>query len=93
MVSKIEPDRYADTGFSIADTPADLNQHLFDRMMEKSGAERLAIGCRMTDAARELVWSGIPQNLPLIERRQIFLQKFYGESLGDSSLGRVRLTQ
>jgi hypothetical protein len=81
MVSKIEPDRYADTGFSIADTPADLNKHLFDRMMEKSGAERLVIGCQMTDAARELVWSGISQNLPAAERRQIFFQRFYGEAL------------
>lgn len=81
MVSKIEPDRYADTGFSIADTPADLNQHLFDRMMEKSGVERIIIGCRMTDAARELVWSGISKDLPEPKRRQIFLQSFYGKSL------------
>ena len=81
MVSKIEPDRYADTGFSIADTPADLNKHLFDRMMEKTGAERLAIGCRMTDTARELVWSGISQDLPTPKRRELFLQRFYGEEL------------
>lgn len=81
MVSKIEPDRYADTGFSIADTPADLNRHLFDRIMEKSGAERIVIGCRMTDDARELVWSGIPKGLPDPERRQLFLQRFYGDSL------------
>ena len=81
MVSKIEPDRYADTGFSIADTPADLNKYLFDRMMEKSGAERLMIGCRMTDTARELVWSGISKELAEPKRRQIFLERFYGENL------------
>jgi len=41
MISKIDPSRYADTGFSIADTPADLNDHLFRKILEKSGAERL----------------------------------------------------
>ncbi len=81
MVSKIEPDRYADTGFSIADTPPDLNTHLFRKMMEKSGAERIAIACRMNDTARELVWSGIPQDLPQSQRRQLFLERFYGKSL------------
>lgn len=77
MVSKIEPDRYANTGFSIADTPADLNDHLFQRMMEKTGAERLIMGCQMADTARELVWSGIPKNLPTNERRNLFLARFY----------------
>lgn len=77
MVSKIEPDRYANTGFSIADTPADLNDHLFQRMMEKTGAERLIMGCQMADTARELVWSGIPKHLPTNERRNLFLARFY----------------
>ena len=81
MVSKIEPDRYADTGFSVADTPPELNAFLFQQMMRKSGAERLAIGCRMTDSARELVWSGIPADLPPEERRTVFLQRFYGDAL------------
>jgi hypothetical protein len=50
-------------------------------MLEKSGEERLIIGCRMTDAARELVWSGIPKDLTEPERRKLFLERFYGESL------------
>ena len=81
MVSKIEPDRYADTGFSIRDTPSDLNALLFRKMLEKSGAERLIIGCQMTDSARALVWSGIPKDLPETERRSLFVQRFYGERL------------
>jgi hypothetical protein len=78
MGSKIEPDRYADTGFSIADTPPELNAFLFEQMMRKSGSERLIIGCRMTASARQLVWSGIPKNLSEVERRNLFLQRFYG---------------
>ncbi len=38
MVSKIEPDRYADTGFSIADTPPDLNAHLFRQAASASSS-------------------------------------------------------
>jgi hypothetical protein len=78
--SQIEPDRYADTGFSVADTPAELNEHLFRKMMAKTGAERLIIGCQMADSARELVWSGIPEELSPNERRKVFLNRFYGES-------------
>jgi hypothetical protein len=47
-------------------------------MMQKTGAERLAIGCQMNDTARQLVWSGIPSNLPAKERRDIFLERFHG---------------
>jgi hypothetical protein len=81
MISKVDPSRYADTGFSIADTPPDLNAHLFRKMLEKSGAERLIIGCRMGDSARQLVWSGIPKELPEPERRQLFLSRYYGHQL------------
>jgi hypothetical protein len=80
MGTEIEPDRYADTGFSIADTPPELNAHLFRMMMQKSGSERLEIGCRMNDSARALVWSGIPEDLPEAKRRQIFLERFYGDT-------------
>ncbi len=88
MVSKIEPDRYADTGYSVADTPAELNRQLFCRMMEKSGAERLRIGCSMTDTARELVWAGILKSLPHTERRRQFLQKFYGSEHAEETVVR-----
>jgi len=57
MVSKFEPDRDADTGFSIADTPADLNDHLFRKMLEKSGAERLIIAPSLAAA-----WETPPAN-------------------------------
>ena len=48
-------------------------------MMRKTGPERLIIGCQMADTARALVWSGIPEDLPESERRQIFLERFYGQ--------------
>lgn len=78
MVSKVEPDRYANTGFSIADTPAELNEKLFEQIMSKTGEERLQIGSRMSTSARQLVWSSIPENIPHKDRQQLFLQRFYG---------------
>ena len=80
-ISRIDPSLYADTGFSLADTPDDLNKHLFDRMMAKTGEERLIIGCSMNDAARKLVWSGIPEGLDESKRRELFFLRFYGSSL------------
>jgi len=55
MVSKINPDKNADMDFSIADTPAGLDDHFFRKLLEKSGTERLIIGCNMADSARQLV--------------------------------------
>lgn len=77
MVSKIEPDRYADTGFSLADTPADLNAHLFKKMMEKSVVERLIIGSQMTGtfSPTGLV---ISEDLPEGQRGEMFIERFYG---------------
>lgn len=81
MVSKIERDRYADTGFAVADTSANLDAHLFRQIMRKTGAERLAIGCQMADTARQLVWAGIPAGLPVSEQRALFFERFYGSTL------------
>lgn len=79
MVSKIEPDRYADTGFSVKDTPPDVNERLFRMMMERSDEERLIMGMEMQASARALVWASIPQSLPDPERRAVFYTRFFGE--------------
>lgn len=81
MVSKIEPDRYADTGFSVNDTAPEINTMIFQRMMRRSAGERLMMGLEMRATARALVWSSIPENMPEAERRMIFFQRFYGEPL------------
>lgn len=81
LASKIEPDRYAITGFPIKDPPQELNDHHFHQMMQKTGAERLEIGCQMNATARQLVWSGIPKSLPSKARKELFLRRFYGHSL------------
>ncbi len=59
MVSRIEPDRYADTGFAVKDTPPEINRRLFDAMMRKTPAERLLMSLDMMATARELVMQSI----------------------------------
>ena len=36
MISKIDPSRYADTGFAVKDTPPEVNAMLFTAMMRKT---------------------------------------------------------
>jgi hypothetical protein len=54
MVSKIEPDRYADTGFALKDTPPEVNARLFEAMMRRTPAERLLMALDMMATARLL---------------------------------------
>lgn len=79
MVSKIEPDRYADTGFSVRDTSPEINQIIFHRTMARPGSERIMMGFDMLATARAIVWSRIPTDLPEEERRRRFFEEFYGE--------------
>jgi len=77
VVSKIEPDRYADTGFAVKDTPAEINGMIFRAMMLRTPVERLLMGMDMTATARALVWASIPANLPEDQRRKQFYERFY----------------
>ena len=56
MVSRIEPDRYADTGFAVNDTTPEVNAMIFAAMMRKTPEQRLLMGFDMMATARELVW-------------------------------------
>lgn len=78
MVSKIEPDRYADTGFSVEDTSPEINALLFGLMMKRSSGERLRMGLDMMATAKQLVWASLPPGLSDRERRSAFYQRFYG---------------
>ncbi|WP_395742680.1 hypothetical protein [Prosthecobacter sp.] len=78
MVSRIEPDRYADTGFSVKDTAPEINAMIFAAMMRKTPEERLLMGFSMTETARRLVWGSV-RDLPTeSERRREFFRRFYG---------------
>lgn len=54
MVSRIEPDRYADTGFAVKDTPPEINSRLFAAMMRRTPEERLLMCLDMMATGRRL---------------------------------------
>ncbi len=74
-------ERYPDTGFSVRDTAAEINQIMFARMMALSGAERIAMGCDIFDAARAMVVASLPEGLSDAERRRLIFKRIYAEEL------------
>lgn len=81
MVSRIEPDRYADTGFAVKDTPPEINRRLFDAMMRKTPAERLMMCLDMMATARELVMKGIRREAGTVttaEAKRLAFQRLHG---------------
>ncbi|GAA5142039.1 hypothetical protein GCM10023213_27280 [Prosthecobacter algae] len=83
MVSKVEPDRYADTGFSVKDTSPAINAMMFKRIMALTDSERFLMGMSMLETSRTLVWNSLPATLDLPSRRRLFYQRFYGQPLPD----------
>lgn len=81
MVSRIDPDRYADTGFAVKDTAPEINAMIFAAMMCKTPEERLLMGFDMMATARELAWSHLPNASTETERRQAFYRRFQGQEL------------
>lgn len=81
MVSKIEPDRYADTGFSVKDTAPEINAMMFQRVMALTHSERFLMGMSMLATARAVVWGSLPAGLDMASRRRLFYRRFYGEEL------------
>ena len=80
MVSRIEPDRYADTGFAVKDTPPEVNAMIFDAMMRETPEERLLMGFDMAATARALVWSQVEKQGAGTEdeRRKEFYRLYHG---------------
>lgn len=59
MVSRIAPDRYADTGFAVKDTPPEINARLFAAMMRRTPAQRLLMCLDMMATGRALEAAGL----------------------------------
>lgn len=49
--------------------------------MARSGAERFDMGCRMFEAARDMVLSSFPDSLSEIDKKRMLFARFYNEAL------------
>ncbi len=63
------------------DTTPELERWLREKYASLSGAERLAIGAQMYDAARTLVLASLPKGLPPEEARRRLCERFYGREI------------
>ncbi len=52
-----------------------------EMLMKRSGAERVMMGVRMFDAAREVVIASLPQDLPSEEFKHRLFERIYGASM------------
>ena len=63
------------------DTPRKIEKIQFEMMMKKSPNERIAMGCEMFMAARQLIFASMPKDLSEKDKKRLFYRKMYGESL------------
>lgn len=74
------------------DTPPEMDARYRDMLMQRSGEERLKMGCAMRDTARTLVQASIreqdPQATPEAVRKSLFL-RFYGHEFDAESRSKI----
>jgi hypothetical protein len=61
------------------DTPPEITALVREKLLARSGAERLLMGVRMFDAARQMVLASLPKDLPKDELRRQLFQRIYGQ--------------
>ena len=74
------------------DTPPEMEARYRDMLMQRSGEERLKMGCAMRETARALVEASIreqdPQATPEAVRKGLFL-RFYGHEFDPESRAKI----
>jgi len=62
----------------INDTPPEIAYLVREQLMARSGAERVAMGSRMFDAARDIVIASFPPGMSEIEIKARLCERMYG---------------
>ena len=74
------------------DTPPEMDARYQDMLMQRSGEERLMMGCAMRETSRTLVEASIreqdPQATPETVRKGLFL-RFYGHEFDADSRRKI----
>ena len=74
------------------DTPSEMDARYRSMLMQRSGEERLTMGCAMRDTARALAEASIreqdPQATPETVRKGLFL-RFYGHEFDVESRAKI----
>ena len=65
----------------MTDTPLEIQQMVREKIMARSGEERLIMGSQMFDSAREMIKASLPRGLSQAQQRQLLFKRIYGEEL------------
>ena len=65
------------------DTSPEIEKMQFEMLMNFSPNRRIALGCEMFMAARELIIASLPKNLSKREFKKQYYEEMYGEPLPD----------
>jgi hypothetical protein len=65
------------------DTPPEVAEFLRQKLMERSGAERMIMGSRVFDAPRVMILASLPKDLPPEELRRRLFERIHGGKLED----------
>ena len=65
----------------MTDTPAEIARIVREKLMSRSGEERLAMGAQMFESAREMVLASLPRDLSEVERRRQLFKRIYGKEI------------
>jgi len=63
------------------DTSPEMEKMQFEMMMKLSPNKRIALGCEMFMAARELIIASLPKNLSEREFKKLYYERMYGKPL------------
>lgn len=61
----------------MSDTSPEIAKLVHDRLMERSGSERIQMGSRMFDAAKQMALASFPPDLSEIEIKVYLCRRFY----------------
>jgi hypothetical protein len=63
------------------DTSPEIAELVRRKLLERSGAERMLMGSRMFDVAREMALASFPPGLSEIEIKARLCERFYGDEV------------
>lgn len=73
----------------MSDTTNPMRERYRRMLMARSGAERMAMGAAMFDAARAMLLASLPPDLTDREIRIALLERLYGRELGEELMRRL----
>jgi hypothetical protein len=65
----------------VNDTSSEIERIVRDKLMARSGEERLVMGAQMFESAREMIKASFPPGLSEAEQRRLLFERLYGNEI------------